>query len=81
MLERLAAADPTTTQIRPLGRKLASAVGVCDIVLLATNGDAWDPLAVGDLPWSALARAEAVALTEPGSEGAAAGSLFAARLL
>jgi molybdopterin biosynthesis enzyme len=80
-LERLAAADPTTTQIRPLGRKLASAVGVCDIVLLATNGDAWDPLAVGDLPWSALARAEAVALTEAGSEGAPAGSLFAARPL
>ncbi len=80
-LERLAAADPAMTQIRPLARKLASAVGVCDIALLTTNGDAWDPLAVGDLPWSALARAEAVALTEAGSEGAPAGSLFIARPL
>ncbi|MFZ4531020.1 MAG: hypothetical protein ACOYOJ_04305 [Alsobacter sp.] len=80
-LERLTATGPVETQSRPLARKLASAVGVCDTVLLAASGDAWHPVAIGDLPWSALARAEAVALTEAGSEGAPAGSLFAAGLL
>jgi len=80
-LERLAAARPQPTQTRPLARKLASGVGVCDTVLLAAAGDAWDPLAVGDLPWSAMAGAAAVALTDAGSEGAPAGHLFAARTL
>ena len=80
-LERLAAARPQPTQSRPLARKLASAVGVCDIVLLAAADDAWDPRAVGDLPWSALAGTDAVALTEAGSEGAPAGHQIAARPL
>ncbi len=69
-----------------LARKLVSTVGVADLSVLSRDpftGDlsAWTPLATGDIPWSALAAADAALLTDPGSEGAPAGSAVRAMLL
>lgn len=72
-------APPTET--RPLARKLVSRVGLSEIALLAGDGDHWRPLATGDLPWWAIATAEALVELPPESEGHAAGTPLAARLL
>jgi molybdopterin molybdotransferase len=65
----------------PLARKIASGVGLAEIVLLARNGDAWMPLAAGDLPLDTVARADAWLLVSGGSEGYAAGTPVGAYLL
>lgn len=64
-----------------LTRKLVSQVGMSEIALFAREPDAWRPLAVGTLPWSALLAADAHAELPPESEGAAEGTSFAARPL
>ena len=43
----------------PLARKIASSVGIAEIVLLEQKDDAWVPLAVGDLSLETIARADA----------------------
>jgi molybdopterin molybdotransferase len=60
---------------RPVARKIASAPGIADVVLLAREEDAWLPLSVGELPLRALARADAWMLVPGNSEGFPAGAL------
>jgi molybdopterin molybdotransferase len=69
------------TQTLPLARKIASSVGLAEVVLLERRGDAWMPLAVGDLPFETVARADAWLLVSGGSEGYAAGTPASAYLL
>ncbi|HLZ03099.1 MAG TPA: molybdopterin-binding protein [Bradyrhizobium sp.] len=66
---------------RPLARKIASSVGIAEVVLLEEQDGAWLPLAVGDLPFGAIARAGAWLLVPGGSEGYAAGTPVDAYLL
>ena len=65
----------------PLARKIASTVGLAEIVLLERQADAWIPLATGDLPLETVARADAWLLVSDGSEGYAAGTPVKAYLL
>ncbi|MCA0318410.1 MAG: hypothetical protein LCH88_10100 [Proteobacteria bacterium] len=59
---------------RPLTRKLVSQVGFTDIALLRDTGDGYEPLSVGRTPLAVLLTADAAAIIDPGSEGAAAGT-------
>ncbi|HTJ03164.1 MAG TPA: hypothetical protein VL492_10260, partial [Methylovirgula sp.] len=69
----LGATDPRAEAIFPLSRKIVSAPGRADLVLLRRKAKGlntmWEPLATGDLPWQALAQAEAWHLIGAGSEG------------
>jgi len=65
----------------PLARKIASSVGIAEIVLLAWEHHAWTPLAVGGWPLQAMARADAWLLIPASHEGFAAGELVDAYLL
>ena len=66
---------------RPLARKIASSVGIAEIVLLAEEDGAWMPLSVGDLPFTMLAQADAWLVVPGRSEGYAAGTPVDAYLL
>ncbi len=73
---------PAQQEVLPLTRKLVSAPGMADLVLLRRTGEAsWEPLAVGDLPWSAFAAAEAYAVVAAESEGLPAGAMLAGLVL
>jgi molybdopterin molybdotransferase len=65
----------------PLERKIASQVGIAEIVLLERRRDMWTTLAVGELSLDAIARAEAWLVVSGGSEGFAAGSPVDAYML
>ena len=65
----------------PLARKIASSVGIAEIVLLERNDGAWMPLAVGDLSLETIARADAWLAVPGGSEGFAAGTPVDAYML
>jgi molybdopterin molybdotransferase len=80
-LDRLSGRLQRLPVTRPLARKIASTVGIAEIVLLEIDGDAWTPLAAGDLPIETIARADAWRVVEGGSEGHAAGALMDAYLL
>lgn len=69
------------TMARPIARKIASAPGVADVVLLARENEAWLPLSVGELPLQALVQADAWMLVAGNSEGFPAGTLCPAYLL
>jgi molybdopterin biosynthesis enzyme len=69
------------TATRPLARKIASSVGIAEIVLLGEQENAWVPLAVGDLPLTAIARARAWLVVPGDSEGYPAGTPVNAYLL
>jgi molybdopterin molybdotransferase len=73
-LDRLAGRAPRQTATLPLARKIASSIGLAEIVLLRQIDAAWMPLAVGDLPLSAIAEADAWLAVPGGSEGHAAGT-------
>ena len=79
-LNRLAGAQ-LKTESRPLAQKIASSVGIAETVLLGELDGAWTPLAVGDLPLTAIARARAWLLVPGDSEGYAAGTPVNAYLL
>jgi molybdopterin biosynthesis enzyme len=66
---------------RPLSRKIASSVGIAELVLLDEVSGAWAPLAAGDLPLAAVAQAAAWLLVPGGSEGYAAGTEIDAYML
>lgn len=74
-------------ECRPLTRKIVSAPGLSELSLLrrVASGDAasaqWEPLATGDIPYSAIASADAWLLVGPQAEGFAAGQIVAAQLL
>lgn len=81
-LEGLAGASPRQRSARPLTRKVASTIGLAEIVLLRATPDGLEPLATGDLPLSALASADFWMLVPPESEGYPAGHLaFAQEIL
>lgn len=73
-LDRLSGRRPRRSLELPLQRKIASGVGIAEIVLLRRKQGAWVTLAVGDLSLDAIARAEAWLLVPGGSEGFAAGT-------
>jgi len=80
-LDRLSGRLPRQPVTRPLARKIASTVGIAEIVLLEIDGDAWMPLAAGEMPIETIARADAWRVIRGGSEGYAAGTLVDAYLL
>ncbi len=65
----------------PLTRKISSAVGSSDLVLLKRAGAGWEPIAVGEVTLAGLMTADAFALLQPGSEGLPPGALLAATAL
>jgi molybdopterin molybdotransferase len=80
-LDRLSDCRPRKTVNLPLARKIASYVGIAEIVLLERKQDMWTTLAVGDLSLDAIARAEAWLVVSGGSEGFAAGTPVDAYML
>ena len=73
-LDRLSGRRPRKTLNLPLARKIASLVGIAEIVLLQRRQGAWVTLAAGELSLDAIARAEAWLVVSSGSEGFAAGT-------
>jgi molybdopterin molybdotransferase len=74
VLDRLSGRRPRKTLNLPLARKIASSVGIAEIVVLQRKQGAWMVLAVGDLSLDAIARAEAWLAVPGGAEGFAAGA-------
>jgi molybdopterin biosynthesis enzyme len=74
LLDRLSGRAPRPAKALPLARKIASGVGIAEIVLLRQIDASWMPTAVGDLPLSAIAGADAWLAVPGGSEGYAAGT-------
>ena len=72
VLDRLTKRQPRQTMRLPLKRKIASVVGVAEIVLLEEVEKAWTPLAIGDLSLDHLGRAAAWLVISGSSEGFAA---------
>jgi molybdopterin biosynthesis enzyme len=81
VLDRLSGRRPRKTLNLPLARKIASGVGIAEIVLLERKHGAWVPLAAGDLSLDAIARAEAWLTVPGGAEGYAAGAAVDAYML
>jgi molybdopterin biosynthesis enzyme len=80
-LDRLAGRRPRKTLNLPLARKIASSVGLAELVLLERKQGAWMALAVGELSLQTIARAEAWLAVPAGSEGFAAGAPVDAYML
>jgi molybdopterin molybdotransferase len=80
-LERLSGGESRRTTTLPLARKIASGVGIAEIVLLKEADAAWMPLATGDLSPETIARADAWLAVPGGSEGYAAGTPVDAYML
>jgi molybdopterin molybdotransferase len=74
VLDRLSGRRPRKTLNLPLARKIASSVGIAEIVLLERKQGAWVSIAAGDLSLDAIARAEAWLTVPGGAEGYAAGT-------
>jgi molybdopterin molybdotransferase len=81
VLDRLSGLQPRQKATLPLARKIASSVGLAEIVLLASNAGAWMPLAVGELSLAAIARADAWLVVPSEAEGFAAGAAVDAYML
>lgn len=81
LLDRLSGRRPRKTLGLPLARKIASQVGLAEIVLLERKDGAWTTLATGELSLEAIARAEAWLAIPGGSEGFAAGAPVDAYML
>jgi molybdopterin molybdotransferase len=73
--------DVTHSIPAKLTRRISSNIGMTEIVLLARENDQATPIAVGDLPLSAIARADSFALVPPEAEGHAAGDVIAVHAL
>jgi molybdopterin biosynthesis enzyme len=74
VLDRLSGRGQRRKATLPLRRKIASSVGIAEIVLLERNADGWMPLAVGDFALDTIARSDAWLAVAAGSEGFAAGT-------
>jgi len=81
VLDRLSGRQSRQAVTLPLVRKIASSVGIAEIVLLEVNDGAWMPLAVGDLSLETIARADAWLAVPGGAEGFAAGTPVDAYML
>jgi molybdopterin biosynthesis enzyme len=79
-LDRLTGRQRKTVR-RQLSRKIASSVGIAEVVLLEEVDGAFLPLAAGDLPLATVARADAWLLVPGSSEGYAAGTEVDAYML
>jgi len=66
---------------RPLLRKIASGLGMAELVLLTRQGADWHPAAAGAVTLASLAMADAIAILPPDSEGLAAGAPLAGTAL
>ena len=69
VLDKLSGRVARAGTIRPLARKISSAIGVAELVLLKTSDGAWMPLAAGQLSLSAIADADAWCVVPSDSEG------------
>jgi molybdopterin molybdotransferase len=81
VLDRLSGREKRRTVTFPLARKIASSVGIAEIVLLRKADDAWMPLATGELSLETIARADAWLAVPGASEGYAAGTPVDAYML
>ena len=81
VLDRLSGLWPRARLTLPLQRKIASSVGISEIVLLEQIEEAWMPLGVGELSLEAIARADAWLAVPGGMEGFAAGTPVDAYML
>jgi molybdopterin biosynthesis enzyme len=81
VVDRLSGREKRRTQRLPLARKIASSVGIAEIVLLKSADGAWMPLATGELSLETIARADAWLAVPGGSEGYAAGTPVDAYML
>lgn len=81
LLDRLSGLWPRQPVTLPLQRKIASSVGITELVLLEKIEGRWLPLAVGDLSLDAIARADAWLAVPGGAEGYAAGAPVDAYML
>ncbi|MGY4626777.1 molybdopterin-binding protein [Bradyrhizobium sp. USDA 4486] len=81
LIDRLSARQPRRQATLPLARKIASSVGIAEIALLAREHQTWMPIAVGDWPLQAIARADAWLLIPGSHEGFAAGAPVDAYLM
>jgi molybdopterin molybdotransferase len=81
VLDRLSGLLQRQSFTLPLARKIASSVGLAEIVLLEGSAGAWLPLAIGDLSLELISRADAWLVVPGGSEGFAAGTPVNAYLL
>lgn len=74
VLDRLMLHAPRPPGIRPLARKIASAIGFAELVVLKSVDGEWLPLAGGDLPLAQIAVADGWLMVPADSEGYAAGT-------
>jgi molybdopterin molybdotransferase len=81
LLDRLSGREKQQATMLPLARKIASSVGIAEIVLLKKVDGAWMPLATGDLSLETIVRADAWLAVPGGSEGYAAGTPVSAYML
>jgi molybdopterin molybdotransferase len=81
VLDALSGLGPRQFVTLPLARKIASSVGITELVLLEQIEGRWLPLAVGDLSLDAIARADAWLAVPGGAEGFAAGTPVDAYML
>ena len=82
VLQRLTGLSPQRDVVTlPLARKIASHVGMTELVLLERTCGQWLPLATGELSLEAIARADAWLAVPGGSEGFAAGTPVDAYML
>jgi molybdopterin molybdotransferase len=81
VLDRLSGRERRQPVTLPLARKIASSVGITEVVLLERNEGAWMPLAVGDLSLETIARADAWLAVSGSLEGFAAGTPVDAYML
>ncbi len=81
VLDRLSGRLPRQPVSLPLRRKIASSVGIAEIVLLEKIEGAWMPLSVGDMSLETIARADAWLAVPGGSEGFAVGTPVDAYML
>ena len=81
VLDRLSGREKRSATPLPLARKIASSVGIAEIVLLKNAEGIWMPLATGDLSLETIARADAWLAVPGDSEGYAAGTPVNAYML
>ena len=82
VLERLAGLSPAREVVTlPLARKIASQVGMTELVLLEGIERQWLPLSTGEFSFETIARADAWLAVPGGSEGFAAGTPVDAYIL
>jgi len=78
ILDRLWGRSKRRGIVLPLSRKIPSAIGLSEVVLLGERQGAWAPLAVGDFSLDAMRLADAWLAVPDDSEGFAAGTPVAA---